>query len=63
MSREELKDTIKKAYEQGYHKGFADACDAVALASTEAITGIVTKLKEVAQKAEAEIIDEHEEEK
>lgn len=48
MNREELKDTIRKAYEQGYHKGFADACDTVALASTEAITGIVTKLKEIA---------------
>ena len=56
----ELKAAVKKAYEQGYHKGFADACDAVALASTEAITGIVTKLKEVAQKAEAEVFDEHE---
>lgn len=48
MNREELKDTIRKAYEQGYHKGFTDACDTVALASTEAITGIVTKLKEIA---------------
>lgn len=62
MDREELKAAIKEAYEQGYHKGFADACDAIALASTEAITGIVTKLKEVAQKAEAEVLDEHEEE-
>ena len=61
MNREELKDTIKKAYEQGYHKGYADACDAVALASTETITSVVTKLKEVAQKAEAEIIDDLEE--
>ena len=61
MNREELKDTIKKAYEQGYHKGYADACDDVALASTETITSVVTKLKEVAQKAEAEVIDEHEE--
>ena len=61
MNREELKDTIKKAYEQGYHKGYADACDAVALASTETITRVVTKLKEVAQKAEAEIIDDLEE--
>ena len=58
MNREELKDTIKKAYEQGYHKGYADACDAVALASTETITSVVTKLKEVAQKAKAEVIDE-----
>ena len=62
MNREELKDTIKKAYEQGYHKGYADACDAVALASTETITSVVTKLKEVAQKAEAEVVDELEEE-
>ena len=62
MNREELKDTIKKIYEQGYHKGFADACDAVALASTETITSVVAKLKERAQKAEAEIIDDLEEE-
>ena len=62
MNREELKGTIKKIYEQGYHKGYADACDAVALASTETITSVVTKLKEVAQKAEAEVIDEMEEE-
>ena len=59
MNREELKEAIKKAYEQGYHKGFADACDAIALASTEAITSIVKKLKEVAQEAEAEIINEY----
>lgn len=58
MNREELKAAVKKAYEQGYHKGYADACDAVALASTETITSVVTKLKEVAQKAEAEVIDE-----
>ena len=62
MSREELKDTIKKAYEQGYHKGFADACDAVALASTETITSVVAKLKEMGQKAEAEVVGELEEE-
>lgn len=61
MNREELKAAVKKAYEQGYHKGFANACDAIALASTEAITSIATKLKEVAQKAEAEVFDEHEE--
>lgn len=59
MSGEKLKAAIKEAYEQGYHKGFADACDAIALASTEAITSIVKKLKEVAQEAEAEIIGEH----
>lgn len=63
MNREELKTAVKKVYEQGYHKGFADACDAVALASTEAITGIATKLKETAQEVEAEIIDDLEEEK
>ena len=62
LNREELKDALKKAYERGYHEGYADACDAVALASTETITSVVTKLKEVAQKAEAEVIDELEEE-
>ena len=60
MNREELKAAVRKAYEQGYHKGFADACDAVALASTETITSVVEKLKEMGQKAEAEITDEHE---
>lgn len=60
MIREELKTAVKEAYEQGYHKGFTDACDAVALASTETITSVVTKLKEMGQKAEAEVIDEHE---
>ena len=62
MNREELKGTIKKIYEQGYHKGFADACDAVALASTETITSVVAKLKETAQEVEAEIIEDMEEE-
>lgn len=62
MNREDLKDTIKKIYEQGYHKGFADACDAVALASTETITSVVAKLKERAKKVEAEITDEYEDE-
>ena len=58
-----LKAAIKGAYEQGYHKGYADACDAVALASTETITNVVTKLKEMAQKVEAEIIDDLEDKK
>lgn len=62
MNREDLKDTIKKIYEQGYHKGFADACDAVALVSTETITSVVAKLKERAKKVEAEITDEYEDE-
>ena len=60
MNKEELKTAVKEAYEQGYHKGFADACDAVALASTETITSVVAKLKEMGQKAEAEVVDEHE---
>ena len=58
LNREELKDAVKEAYEQGYHKGFADACDAVALASTETITSVVAKLKEMGQKAEAEVVDD-----
>lgn len=60
MNREELKDTIKKAYEQGYHEGFNHACDAVALALTEATNSIVTKLKERVKDIEVELIDEHE---
>lgn len=61
MSREELKAAIKKVYEQGYHDGFVGACNVLAPALTEAITGIVTKLKETAQEVEAEIIDNLEE--
>ena len=61
LEREELKAAVKESCKQGYHKGFADACDAITLASTEAITSIVNKLKERAQEVEAEIIDEHEE--
>ena len=60
MNKEELKDTIKKIYEQGYHKGFADACDAVALASTETITSVAAKLKERVKDIEVEVVDEHE---
>ena len=58
MNREELKAAVKKAYEQVYHEGFADACDIIAPALIEAVTSIVTKLKERAQKSEAEVIDE-----
>ena len=60
MNREELKAAVKKASEQGYHKGFADACDAITLSLTEYITSVVTKLKERVKEAEAEVIDEHE---
>lgn len=58
MNREELKAAIKEAYQKGYHEGFADACDTIVPALTEATIGIVTKLKEAAQEAKAEIIDE-----
>ena len=61
MNREELKAAIKKVYEQGYHEGFVGACNVLAPALTEAINGIVTKLKETAQEVEAEIIDDLEE--
>ena len=62
MNREELKDTIKKAYEQGYRDGFVYACDVIAPALTDATTGIVTKFKERVKDIEVEVIDEHEEE-
>ena len=58
MNREELKAAVKKAYGKGYHEGFADACDIIAPALIGAVTSIVTKLKERAQKSEAEVIDE-----
>lgn len=60
MIREELRDVVKKSYEQGYHEGFNHACDAVALALTEATNSIVTKLKERVKDIKAEFIDEHE---
>ena len=63
MNREELKAAVKKAYEHAYHEGFADACDVIAPALTEAITSIVAKLKERAQGAEAEVIGEYEDKK
>ena len=60
LKREELETAVKKASEQGYHKGFADACDAVALALTDATTKIVSKLKDKVQEVEVEVINEHE---
>ena len=60
MSEEESKAAIKKVYEQGYHEGFIGACNVITPALTEAITSVVTKLKEMGQKAEAEVVDEHE---
>lgn len=60
MNREELKDTIKKAYEQGYHDGFVYACDVIAPALTDATTSIVAKLKERVKDIEVEITDEYE---
>lgn len=63
MNREELKNTIKEAYEQGYRDGFAYACDVIAPALTDATIGIVTKLKERVKDIKAELIDEHEAEK
>lgn len=61
MNREELKAAIKDAYEQAYHEGFADACDAITLSLTEYVTSVVAKLKGRVQETEAEVIDEHEE--
>lgn len=63
MNREELKAAVKKAYEQGYRKGFIDACDAAELALTDATTKIVSKLKDRVQEVEIEIVDEYEEKK
>ena len=62
MSEEELKAEIKKAYGQIYHEGFADACDVITSALTEAIISITTKIKEEAQKSEVEIIEDMEDE-
>lgn len=62
MSRKELNAAIKKAYEQGYRKGNADVCDVIALALIHAITDVVEEMKEAAQKTEAEVFDELEEE-
>lgn len=58
MNREELKTAIMEAYQKGYHDGFADACDTIAPALTEATINIVTKLREAAQETKAEVVDE-----
>ena len=58
MIREELKTALEEAYTKGYHEGFADACDTIMPALTEATINIVVKLKEAAQEAKAEAIDE-----
>lgn len=58
MSRDELRAAILEAYQKGYHEGFADACDTITPALTEATINIVTKLKEAAQEAKAGAIDE-----
>lgn len=62
MNREELKAAIVEAYQKGYHEGFADACDTIMPALTEGIINIVTALKESAQEAKAEVVDELKEE-
>lgn len=63
MDREYLKDAVKKAYEQGYHDGFKNACDVIAPALTDATAKIVSKLKDRVQKIEVEIVDDLEKEK
>jgi hypothetical protein len=62
MSREELKAAVLEAYQKGYHEGFADACDTIMPALTEATIDTVVKLREAAQEAKAEAVDELEEE-
>lgn len=62
MNREELRTAMVEAYQKGYHEGFADACDTIAPALTEATINIVAKLKEAAQETTAEWVDEYEEE-
>lgn len=58
MNRKELKAAIMEAYQKGYHEGFADACDVITPALTEATINIVAALKESAQEAGAEVVDE-----
>lgn len=55
---DELKAAIMEAYQRGYHEGFTDACDTITPALIEATVNIVAKLKEAAQEARAEVIDE-----
>lgn len=61
MNREELKAAVEKAYKTGYYEGFADACDTIMPALTEATIDVVVKLKETAREAKVEAIDELEE--
>lgn len=58
MNRENLKAALMEAYQKGYYEGFADACDTITPALTEATIDIVTKLKEAAQETKAEAVDE-----
>lgn len=55
MNNDKLKSAIVEAYQKGYHEGFADACDTIASALTEATTSIVN-LKEAAQEAMAKAV-------
>lgn len=62
MNNDKLKAAILEAYQKGYREGFADACDIIAPALTEATTSIVANLREAAQETKAEAIDELKEE-
>ena len=62
MSREKLKAAIKKAYGNGYHDGFNDACDTMMLHLHRQIVDYLVDMKKSAKEYEVEAIDEYEEE-
>ena len=63
MNREKLKAATKKAYGNGYHDGFNDACDTMMLHLHMEIVDYLVDMKKSAKESEVEVIDENEEEK
>ena len=61
MNREELKDTIKKAYGKGYYDGLDDACNTMMLHLHKEIVDYLVDMKKSAKDIEVEAIDEYEE--
>ena len=58
MNREELKAAVKKAYGNGYHEGFDDACNTMMLHLHKEIVDYLIDMKKSAKESEVEVIDE-----
>ena len=57
MNREELKAAVKKAYGNGYHEGFDDACNTMMLHLHKEIVDYLIDMKKSAKESEVEVID------